>query len=54
MQQSLNKEEEEVVVGCNNVMDDEVTPPRQSHIRDMPEFLINQGNLLDSLVLRKH
>ena len=54
MQQSLNKEEEEVVVRWINVMDDQGTPPRRRHVRDMVEFLINQGNLSDSAALGKH
>ena len=53
-QQSLNEEEEEMVVRWINVMDDQGTPPRRRHVRDMVEFLINRENILDSTGLGKH
>jgi len=53
-QQHLNQEQEEVVVGWINKMDDQGTPPRRRHVRDMVEYLIKREDEQKAIRLGKY
>ena len=53
-QQHLNLEEEKVVVGWINKMDDQGTPSRRRHVRDMVEYLMQAKDELNAMRLGRH
>ena len=53
-QQHLNLEEEKVVVGWITKIDDQGTPPRRRHVRDMVKYLMQAKDVLNAMRLGRH